>query len=307
MSADIEVLYDHDADVDRCLAVLAVAYATDRFTRDWWEWKHQSGPWGPSRPVLVTSESGDLGAFFALPWHYRAGGVRIPGVRVVDGGTTPAARRRGVLQAMIRREVITWGDENPGIVVATATPQAQGSHLKNGATVLPPLRYHLGLVSRVGAFLRPARLREGLDVLDDYQSDDSAGIGSDWSPAALRWRTDPRSGNTYAVAALAEATAPNGLVYRIANLARLRVLIPLATWGSRREIAVLLGSALRRSRGVAVYSPAGPGAVDLPVRWVKGRSEVLVCVWERGRLPADCDPTVLSGWRLGCAEVEGLI
>src|SRR5690606_41058458 len=139
----------------------------------------------------------------------------IDGVRVVDGGTTPVARRRGVLQAMIHREVVEWSpDGRAGIVVATATPAARGSHIKNGATALAPIRYHLGLPATV----RTAQLTTVDGVLDGYVPSDDPRIGSDWTPTGLRWRTDPRSGNSYDAASLAESEEPNGLVYRVTSL-----------------------------------------------------------------------------------------
>ena len=163
MADDFEV---HDAShipVADLLEVLSAGYGRP-FTADWFAWKHRDGPLGPSQPVVARDADGLLGVVFGLPWRFQADGAAIDGLRLVDGATTPRAVRRGVFRRVVNRLLDGWTPtDRPGIVVATATPEAQVAHVKNGATartdsLLLPARQLLvgGRRVRVGC---PGRIR----------------------------------------------------------------------------------------------------------------------------------------------------
>lgn len=296
-----------DADVHLCLEVLNRSYGTERFTEEWLDWKHRSCPFGASRMWLAEGPEGIDGAYFALPWRYRLAGRHVDGVRTVDGGTLPPARGRRVLGELIRHEYEQWGPpDRPGVLVATATDDARRSHVRNGALALPALRY----AHCLPPLRRPARVDSGDSVMDDYAAVDQRGMSTDWSPEALRWRTDRRSGNSYDASRLRQADQSNGLVYRVTRAGVARVLIPVVVWGSVRDQRLLLSSVSLRTRSSLVMAPSGPGAAPLPVRPVRSSGHAWVCVWDR-RVEPDRHSTSpladLAGWSLSYAELEGLI
>lgn len=303
----VEVRAGTDDDLSTCLDVLNRSFDTTRFTQEWFDWKHRSCPFGSSRMWLADSEDGVVGLFFALPWHYRADEHRVAGVRTVDGATLPAARGRRVLGTLIRHEYEQWGPGvRPGVLVATATETARRSHVKNGALALPPLRYAYCLPP----IRRPARIHAGDSVLDGFVSVDHPGMGTDWSPEALRWRTDQRSGNAYDAASLRESDTPNGLVYRINDSRGLRTVVPLVSWGTTQTQRRLLSSVAAHARSPVLITPIDEGAAPLPVRRVRDAGHAWVCVWDRRVDPAAQDRSPLgrlTGWSLGYGELEGLI
>ena len=302
MADDFEVLSGAATDPAAVLEVLNDAYEAERFGQDWLDWKHRSGPWGVSLPILARADDGVLGAVFALPWDFEINGAPVHGVRFVDGGTTPAARRRGVFKRMIGHELDRWAREGAnGLLLATATPAAQASHVKNGAVALAPIRYAYGPPPRP----RVAKLTVGDGILDSFVSN-GRGIGTAWTPDALRWRTDRRSGHAYEAAALATADEPNGIVYRVI-VGRVRTLVPTTTWGPPRTRRALVGAVARSERCVAMLAPTGEGAAPTPSMGLVKRGQVLVCVWDRLSSRPGPDPAVLASWQLTAADVEGLI
>lgn len=305
-AAAFEILSGSGAGARETLDVLNEAYGEERFDDRWLRWKHIEGPWGPSKPILARDGAAALGAVFVLPWPFRIGGRRVHGVRFVDGGTTPAARRRGVFAHMIRSELDSWQrGAIDGFLLATATPAAQASHVKNGAHALPGIRYRYQLPP----LARRARLERGESVIETYTSPVDDTIRTDWDPASLRWRTDERSGHRYEAVSLAAADEPNGLVYRVVS-GKFRCLAPLVSWGSAASRARLLSSVALVERCPVTMSPGGAGSEPNPGLKLVERSAALVCVWDRRRGgPLAAGPQVdrLESWRLGAADVEGLI
>jgi len=283
--------------------VLAQAYGQP-FTEDWLRWKHREGPWGPSRCWVAVDDAGILGLVFGLPWTYRVGSESVRGSRLVDGGSTPRARGRGVFQAVVAEELRQWdADTSPGIVLATATPEAAGAHAKNGATVLDPIDYAYGPAPR----LSRARLHRGLDVLDTYRSDDRGTFHTDWDPATLRWRIDPRSGHAYHAASLAGGSDAHGAIYRVVTVKGVRVLVVALTWGDTRDVRELLGALAWHERTPALLGPAGPGAAPRPwPTWIR-RNSALLCVWPEISAPLAQQSRTRDGWSLSGIDVEGVI
>lgn len=289
-------------DVDRCLQVLRDAYDRAKFGRDWYEWKHLEGPWGPSRLILAEEESGLLGVVFALPWPYRVDGERVEGTRFVDGGTLPAARGRRVLSILCADELRRWGPDRPGVLLATATPAAQRSHARNGAATLEPIVSAYGLPRS----LRRARLVHGLDLLDGYEPSPGPAIATDWDPAALRWRLDPRSDRTYGVSSLPSGDGPNGLAYQVARDGRVPTLVPVISWGSERDRTRLLGAVAWHERTPVVLAPTGPSVPDARMRALRPGGSTVMCVWDLRDHPRRT-ATDGTNWCLTQADIAGLI
>jgi hypothetical protein len=288
-----------EVDDDALLAVLADTYGHP-YSQEWLDWKHRRGPWGPSRVWVAVDDDGLVGVAFTLPWAYRVGASTVAGTRLVDGGTAPRALRRGVFRAVVRA-MLDDLDARPdaGISVATATPEAQGSHVKNGARALEPTSYAYGIVR-----WRGAALDTGDGVLDGYRAR-ATGIATAWDGSSLRWRTDERIGHRYEVAGLVSADEPAGVVYRIAAAKGMRVVVPCAQWGRDRDQLILLGAVARRAGAVGVLAPYGPGAAPQPWRPLVRRGATLLCVWTWN--DTALDPFDRSSWAIEAADVEGVI
>lgn len=313
-SAGVTVRLGGPDDVDDCLAVLGAAYGR-AFTREWFEWKHLECPWGSSRLHIAEDHEQILGLFLALDWPYRrrdgSGAVTpVPGVRLVDGATLPPARGRGVLGAMVFNELKEWGPSGrKGVLLATATPAAQKSHARNGATTLDPIAATIG----VARAFRPAALVRGDEVLDTY-TPDAPGVTTErlrtaWTPDTLRWRTDPRTGYRYHAAALASADDANGVIYRVSVQRRVRTIVPMLTWGSVADQRRLVGAVAWAERTPLVHAPVG-GAVDAPLtRPLRRSGASVMCVWDRRDLSGSDAPsaTTDASWSLAMADLEGLI
>jgi len=286
------------------LEALGAAY-DETFSEEWFAWKHREGPWGPSRGWVAIDDHGIGGLMFSLPWRYRVAGTTFPAARLVDGGTVPRALRRGVFRLVVGRELSEWGpDTSPGILVATATPEAQQSHVKLGATGLAPIDFAYGFAP----VPRRARLTTGTEVLDTFVGGEQSHLVTPWDGNSLRWRTDPRSGYSYDAASLASADAPNGVAYRVLSVRALRLLFPVATWGSALDQRVLLGAVARTHAAIGVLGLTGEGAARAPWRPLLRRGQSLLCVWDRADDRGLSSSSLLrSSWALSAADLEGVI
>jgi hypothetical protein len=88
---DIEPLIDDD--VEEVISVINAAFGFDR-TADWYEWKHRSGPWGPSTGVVARDSEGIAGVRLLLPWFVGPGG-RLDAHRATEAATSRVPEGRG--------------------------------------------------------------------------------------------------------------------------------------------------------------------------------------------------------------------
>jgi Acetyltransferase (GNAT) domain len=264
-------------------------------------WKHLEGPWGATDGWVAVDDEGIAGVLCCMPWGLRRNGVEAVASRLVDGGTVPRALRRGIFGELVRHEVERCRSlPVPQSIFCTATPAARDSHVKRGAVALEPLRHGLGILSVHRAF---ASVVED-DAFDQYVAAPTSRLTTAWSPRAIRWRTDERSGHRYGAARLRHANDPNGIVYRVGSRRGLRLLFVELAWGSRRDVSAL-AAAVGLRRGCVLWSaPAGPGAgwPLQPVRW-SGVSRL--CSWP---FSTNIEPMAeLDDAALWLADVEGLI
>jgi len=298
-----EVRAGDDLSPAHIVDVLSQSYE-EPFTEEWFQWKHRESPWGPSRIWIAADDEGLLGVVFGLPWRYWANNAPVNGARLVDGGSTPRSRGRGIFRGVVAQEIAVWDPTaSPGILVATATPEAQGAHVKNGAVALEPMYNAYGFIVR----RRRAQLVQGDEVLDGFVADDSSRLSTGWDGASLRWRTDPRSGHRYDAARLAQASGANGLVYRVAVVRGQRVLVLTLVWGAPADARALVGAVARVERAHVALGPAGPGTAPRPAPATLRRGgTALLCVWPRIDGGA-ISPDRREGWALSGADLEGVI
>lgn len=302
---EFEIREVGDAPVDDLLEVLSQGYGRG-FRRDWFAWKHDGAPWGPSRRLLASDEDGILGICFAMPWPLRVGGRAQECARLIDGATTPRATRRGVFRAIVAELIGGEGaTQPPDFVMATATPAARDAHVKNGAVALAPIDF----------FYRPvgwsaAHVESGVELLDTYYRNPHEGyVATAWDPDSVRWRIDPRSGVDYQVSRLAASDSAHGVIHHTVTTHGLRVLVVSTEWGSERDCNQLVRALAYRSRAVAVLAPAGSGTPTPRRRAAFPRGRSLLCVWDRsgGDRERSADPTNRAGWSLDGLDLEGVI
>ena len=239
---------------------------------------------------------------FGLPWRFSINGTTFDGIRLVDGATTPRAVRRGVFRRIVRELIDpTDGSPRPPIVIATATPEAQGAHVKNGAVALEP----------IDAGYRPtgysrAALQTGPSVID--QSRPTSRSRRARRPRGMLRRCDGApnrsSGAAYHLARLAQSDIDNGVVYRLGPR---RTLIMTARWGPERERKTLARAVAWRERAIAVLTPSGPGTLEPAPRLGLRRGRSLLCVWDRTDRAGSLDLGDRSAWRMSGLDLEGYI
>lgn len=298
-SPDFDVRLATAADTGAVLAALSDGYGRE-FTPEWFEWKHLMNPWGASRCWVAEDAGGLLGVVFGMPWHLVADGAPLTCWRLVDGATTIRAQRRGVFRAVVQAELAAAAaDAAPGLVIATATPEARDAHVKNGATALPPIQSFYRPVRWA-----PARLETSIDVVAGW-SPPPTGVSTAWSPESLRWRLDRRSGVTVAHSALRQADSAHGVVHRTVGGAA-RTLVVSATWGAERDVHRTIRAIAWREKALAVLAPAGPGTRRAKPRPGVQRGQSLLCVWDQ-RSTAGSDVFARETWSLDGLDLEGVI
>jgi hypothetical protein len=299
LAADFDVRLAGEGDVDAVLTALSDGYGRP-FTREWYEWKHRENPWGPSRCWVAEDAGGLLGVVFGMPWSLARDGRPVSCSRLVDGATTVRAQRRGVFRAVVAAELTAAAAGSPGLVIATATPEARAAHVKNGASALEPIDAYYRPV-----LWAPTSLVAGRQLLDTWASADKDRFGTAWDGSALRWRLDPRSDVEYEVSALANGERSHGAVHRTVGRG-VRTLVVSATWGETGDVTHLLRALAWKSKAVAVLAPAGPGSRTVKPRVGIARGSSLLCVWDQGQEPMrGADDR--RGWALDGLDLEGVI
>lgn len=297
---DFELIDGTALDDSEVLAVLSDGYGRP-FLADWLDWKHRCGPWGPSRCVVAQDSAGPLGVVFGLPWRFLVNGQPVDGIRLVDGATTPRAVRRGVFRAICKELVDPSNAPRRAIVIATATPEAQAAHVKNGAVALDPIQLAYRPVG-----LSRAAVDTDDRVLDRFEPRyDERAITSAWDPSTLRWRLDARFGAEYSASRLANSDAVHGVIHRTASRKGARVLIVTTTWGATDVVVRLLRALAWREKAVAVFGPVGAGTPISDPRMGLSRGQSLLCVWDR--TGSSVSSSERSDWKLDGLELEGFV
>ena len=270
---------------------------------DWYQWKHNDGPWGPSHGRVARDDHGLAAVLFCLPWRLRVGEEILTASRMVDGGTLPRALGRGLFRTVCGQEVQGHRDAGDDIVFGTATPAAAKAHVANGArTVELAHAYSVAPVS-AGRGRARVEITTPSEALREYQPIRSERhLATDWSGSALAWRFDARSGYRYQAAHLRHGDGPSSLIYRVESRRHLRVMVIELYLGVPRDRSVLTAAAARAEHAYVVLDVQAAGRRPSLVR---GRS--LLCEWDlANKLPtttADFDP-----WTgLALAELEGVI
>lgn len=131
---DWEIRHGRDEDVDDVVELLRTCLGEGGVPRtpEFWRWKHQGSPFGPS-PVLVAAAGGRIvavRAFLRWVWHESEREVRA--VRAVDTATHPDWQGRGIFSRLTRQLADQMSEEGVAFVFNTPNRKSGGGYRKMG-------------------------------------------------------------------------------------------------------------------------------------------------------------------------------
>ncbi|MGI9611739.1 MAG: GNAT family N-acetyltransferase [Acidimicrobiales bacterium] len=305
-TATYEVVPASTVEPDEIIAVLSSVFDRATIGDEWFRWKHQSCPFGASEGWIARDDEGIAGVRLFTPWPWQAGGASIPGIRPMDGGVLPRARKRGIFQALVRKEMNRREAAGlPLVTLSTSVPASRAAYVKLGWNAVGDVQQFAVLVRP-----RPAQLVEQDPIPDpvDVQKDlDVTALRTAWTSEALGWRFDSRSGYDYRSVCLARATAPNGLVYRVLTSKGLRMLAIEYLYGPPAERRRLVQAAAASTRAMVALHLAGPGSRhDETARLSRRVGSSMITSWSTG-VSDDLRVASLDGWKLDMADTEGVL
>lgn len=114
------------------VAVRALGWRGDERDRDFFAWKHEDNPFGPS-PAWVAIEGGRIVGFRTfLCWQLARGAERLRMVRAVDTATDPDHQGKGIFRLLTERAVEELTAAGYDAVFNTPNSQSRPGYLKMG-------------------------------------------------------------------------------------------------------------------------------------------------------------------------------
>lgn len=280
----------------QALDVLNAAFGR-RENLEWFQWKHEHGPWGPSSGWVVEDSGGTLVAVRLItPWRIWGPSGTVPIERAMDGAVAPAARRQGHFTRCIRAEMeaLSSGIRRARLVYSTSVPASREAYQKLGWRIrdVPHMAW-----PTVPSPVRAVQLvwDEALDRGESPRGQMGATV---WSRDALKWRLDPRSGRRYRTVRLRQSESDHGAVVRVAVTRGIRVMVVVFEWGARREVDLLLRAAATRLGAPVTLAVASAGQV---APWARRVGGSCVSAWA----PSRASTPGLEDLAFSFADVEG--
>jgi predicted N-acetyltransferase YhbS len=114
------------------VAVRALGWRGDERDNDFFAWKHEANPFGPS-PAWVAVESGQVVGFRTfLRWELARGEDRLQMVRAVDTATDPGSQGKGIFRGLTSLAVEELASAGYDAVFNTPNNQSRPGYLKMG-------------------------------------------------------------------------------------------------------------------------------------------------------------------------------
>ena len=162
MSDDVTIRRAMREDEEAILDLLRVSLGEGTIPRTlaYWQWKHETNPFGPSVVLVAEAERQIVGLRVFMRWTWRSGGRDVSAVRAVDTATHPAYRRQGVFKRLNLELRDTVLEEGVAFIYNTPNEQSRPGNLKMGWALV-------GKPTLLVRPVRPVRLalalrREGL-------------------------------------------------------------------------------------------------------------------------------------------------
>lgn len=240
-----------DGDSPGILAVLNSAFGKQA-SPEWFDWKHRSGPWGPSVGWVAEDQRGRIAAVRLMtPWAlWSADGV-VMIERAMDGAVDPSAQRQGLFSRCVRAEMdaIRSGSRSAALVYSTSVPASREAYRKLGWSISDvPHALHVVLPT--------ARALSKIVWDDALEQSIPAGktLATAWTAEALGWRISSLSGIAYRTVRLGQSDQSCGLIVRRTELKGVRAMVVVFAWGPDRDLRTLVGAAAARMRTALVLS-----------------------------------------------------
>jgi GNAT superfamily N-acetyltransferase len=114
------------------VAAMALGWADDERDREFFRWKHEENPAGPS-PAWVAEDAGEVVAFRTfLRWSFRTGTERLEMGRAVDTATHPDYQGRGLFRRLTLQAVEDLTALGVDAIFNTPNEQSRPGYLKMG-------------------------------------------------------------------------------------------------------------------------------------------------------------------------------
>ena len=223
------------------VAVRALGWQGDERDRDFFSWKHDDNPFGPS-PAWVATEAGEIVGFRTfLRWEFARGAERLRMVRAVDTATDPDHQGKGIFRRLTLGAVQEMASDGYDAVFNTPNAHSRPGYLKMGWTELGRPVVSIRPRSPVAA-LRMAQSRTGAQkwseptavgqAADDALRDPELGSLLTALPVPAGWGT-PRSAEY-----LRWRYGFEPLHYRVLEVRNGLAVFRVRRRGSSREVAV---------------------------------------------------------------------
>ena len=239
------------ADLSEALEALSDAFGRG-FDEQWYDWKHQSGPFGNSWAWVARDDRGLLGLRILLPWRFVGPAGPLDAARPCDTVTVPRARGKGVFRSLTEYAL----DQLSGrvdLLFNTPNENSRPGYLKMGFQ-------QWGSVRTRYAFVRHDKSRLVTDIAEPVEP--MAFTETSRSDAFFDWRYRRCPVYEYQSFSLQNAEHENGAVVRIRTTRGRRVVVFSELWGdppSRqtlvRTVCHTMGSRLALLTEKAVSSP----------------------------------------------------
>ncbi len=169
MADDIRVREAVESDRDGILELMRSSLGEGAIPRslDFWRWKHEENPFGPSPCLVATAGEEIVGLRVFMRWSWTLGSTRLKAVRAVDTATHPEWRGRGIFSRLTRGLVDQMTREGVSFVFNTPNPQSRAGYLKMGWR-------DVGRVTPWVRPMRPTRLLSSVFSARLRSSDDDA-------------------------------------------------------------------------------------------------------------------------------------
>lgn len=151
MAGDLEIRRARQEDAHDILNLIRQSLGEGKIPRseEYWRWKHEDNPFGPSSSLLAYDNRRLVGLRVFMRWNWQANGRVWPAVRAVDTATHPAWRGRGIFTRLTLALAEEMSKEGVTFIFNTPNGQSLPGYLKMGWKPM----------GRLSAWVRPMRLR----------------------------------------------------------------------------------------------------------------------------------------------------
>lgn len=142
-SSDIWVRRPRDSDLPAILRLLQRSLGEGEipWTREYWAWKHNINPFGPSAQRVAVVDDDIIGVRVFMRWNLVADRREIACARPVDTATHPDWRRQGIFSELTRRIVDELRSEGVSLIFNTPNAQSRPANLSLGWSRVGRLRF----------------------------------------------------------------------------------------------------------------------------------------------------------------------